>query len=94
MGQQFTHLDEAGNLKMVDISAKVPTERMAVASGEVVMNKKTLVMISEKAIPKGDVFTVAKIAGVVAAKRTAELIPLCHPLQLSAISVEIIPDDS
>ena len=94
MSREFTHLDESGKIKMVDISEKMLTERMAVASGTIVMRNETLVLISEKAIPKGDVFTVAKVAGILAAKRTAELIPLCHLLQLSSISVELEPDAS
>jgi cyclic pyranopterin phosphate synthase len=83
----LTHLDAAGNAHMVDVGHKPDTERVAVAAGEVIMRPETLALIRAGQIKKGDVLTVAQIAGVMAAKRTAELIPLCHPLPLSHIEV-------
>jgi cyclic pyranopterin phosphate synthase len=77
---------------MVDVGGKETTERMAVARGEVRMQPETLALIQQGEIKKGDVLTVAKIAGVMAAKRTAELIPLCHPLPLDQILVELVPN--
>ena len=77
---------------MVDVSAKVVTTRAAVARGEVSMRSATLAQIVSGALPKGDVLAVARLAGIMAAKRTAELVPLCHPLPLSAIEVELTPD--
>ena len=92
MDPKLTHLNESGKVKMVDVSGKLPTTRMAVARGSVLMKQKTLALIIDKTIPKGDVFATAKIAGIMAAKRTSEIIPLCHPLQLSFISVDIEAD--
>jgi len=83
----LTHLDAAGNAHMVDVGHKPDTERVAIAAGEVIMRPETLALIRAGQIKKGDVLTVAQIAGVMAAKRTAELIPLCHPLPLSHIEV-------
>jgi cyclic pyranopterin phosphate synthase len=77
---------------MVDVSAKATTRREAVARGEVVMAPATLAMIASGAMPKGDVLGVAKLAGIMAAKRTADLIPLCHPLPLSHVDVQLVPD--
>jgi len=85
---QLTHLDERGQARMVDVSAKADTERVAVARGRVLMHRETLDLIQQGNIAKGDVFTVAQVAGVQAAKRTAELIPMCHPLLLTHVSVE------
>jgi cyclic pyranopterin phosphate synthase len=79
---------------MVDVSAKSDTERIAVARGEVRMSKETLELIRAGAIKKGDVLTVAQIAGISAAKRTSDLIPLCHPLPLSKVDVDLALDDS
>ncbi len=79
---------------MVDVSHKPVTERVAIAQGEVIMRLETLGLIREGAIKKGDVLTVAQVAGVMAAKRTSELIPLCHPLPLSRVLVEIELDDA
>ena len=89
---KLTHLDETGRARMVNVGHKPITERVAVARGEVHMRPETLVLIQQGALKKGDVFSVAQIAGVMAAKRTAELIPLCHPLPLSQILVEIEPN--
>jgi cyclic pyranopterin phosphate synthase len=92
MSQDLTHIDQRGNATMVDVSAKAPTEREAIAKGTVTMQPETLARISEGGLKKGDVLGVARIAGIMAAKRTHELIPLCHPLALSAVSVELEPD--
>jgi cyclic pyranopterin monophosphate synthase len=83
----LTHLDASGNAHMVDVGHKPDTERVAIAAGEVVMRAETLALIRAGQMKKGDVLTVAQIAGVMAAKRTSELIPLCHPLPLSHIDV-------
>lgn len=93
MTKELSHLDAQGNVQMVDVSQKGVTLRTAVAAGEVVMKAETLRLIREGNIKKGDVLTTAKIAGIQAAKRTGELIPLCHPLPLSYIDVSLEPDD-
>ena len=85
----FSHLDAAGNARMVDVGDKAVTRRRAVASGEVLMSPSTARAIADGALPKGDVLAVARIAGIQAAKRTSDLIPLCHPLMLSSVSVEL-----
>jgi len=90
----LTHLDESGSARMVDVSAKADTERIAIAGGEVVMESETLRLIREGLIKKGDVLTVARIAAIMAAKRTADLIPLCHPIALTHIDVDLTPDDA
>ena len=87
----FTHFDEQGRAAMVDVSAKPETERVAVARGRVVMDPATLARIQEGAVGKGDVLGVARLAGIMAAKRTGELIPLCHPLMLSKVAVDLVP---
>jgi cyclic pyranopterin monophosphate synthase len=89
---KLTHLDEHGRARMVDVGAKDETERVAVAEGRVAMQASTLALIREGNIAKGDVFAAARIAGIMAAKRTAELIPLCHPLALTSIEVELTAD--
>jgi cyclic pyranopterin phosphate synthase len=86
---QLSHLDSEGNARMVDVGHKPDTERVAVAKGEVRMKAETLALIRAGAMKKGDVLTVAQLAGVMAAKRTAELIPLCHPLALTHIDVQL-----
>jgi cyclic pyranopterin monophosphate synthase len=91
---KLSHLDETGRVRMVDISAKPDTERMAVAQGEVLMEQTTLNLIRAGAIKKGDVLTVAQVAGIMGAKRASELIPLCHPLPLTKIDVDLTLDDS
>ncbi|MFZ5820107.1 MAG: cyclic pyranopterin monophosphate synthase MoaC [Chloroflexota bacterium] len=91
---KLSHLDETGRARMVDVSAKPDTERVAVARGEVLMKQETLELIRAGAIKKGDVLTVAQIAGISAAKRTSDLIPLCHPLPLSRVDVDLSLDDS
>lgn len=85
----LTHFDAAGNAVMVDVSAKDVTARVAVAEGRVVMAPATLAAIRDRAIAKGDVLAVAQLAGIMAAKRTADLIPLCHPLALSKVTVTL-----
>jgi cyclic pyranopterin phosphate synthase len=92
MTGKLSHLDETGKAKMVDVSHKGETERVAIAQGEIVMKPETLELIQGGKIKKGDVFTVAQIAGIMAAKRTSELIPLCHPLPISEIKVDITFD--
>ncbi len=91
---KLTHLDENGQVRMVDVGAKPETERMAVAKGEVWMQAETLALIRAGTLKKGDVLTVARIAGIMGAKRTAELIPLCHPLALTKIDVDLTLDDA
>jgi cyclic pyranopterin monophosphate synthase len=88
----LTHIDAKGDARMVDVSAKPATERIAVAEGRVVMSKTTLALIVSGNAKKGDVLGTARIAGIMAAKRTAELIPLCHPLALSKVTLDIMPD--
>ncbi len=90
----LSHLDERGHARMVDVSAKPTTVREATARGRVLMSRATLDAISAGAVPKGDVFATARIAGILAAKRTPELIPLCHPLPLSAVEVALCGDPS
>lgn len=92
MAGKLTHLDAAGHARMVDVSAKEETARVAVAAGRVAMLPETLALIAEGGIPKGDVLAAARIAGIMAAKKTAELIPLCHPLSLSSVEVELTPN--
>ena len=94
MAQKLSHIDDTGKAKMVDVSNKGETERMAVAQGEVVMKPETLEIIRGGMTKKGDVLGVAEIAGIMAAKRTSELIPLCHPLALSEIKVDLTLDSS
>jgi cyclic pyranopterin phosphate synthase len=87
MPSPLSHLDEHGDARMVDVGDKIESERVAVAAGEVVMRAETLTAIREGQMKKGDVLTTAQLAGVMAAKRTADLIPLCHPLMLSHVDV-------
>lgn len=87
----LTHFDAAGKAAMVDISAKAVTERRATARGRVVMRPETLALIREGRAGKGDVLGVARLAGIMAAKRTADLIPLCHPLPLTSVKLELEP---
>ncbi|MGB3867560.1 MAG: cyclic pyranopterin monophosphate synthase MoaC [Xanthobacteraceae bacterium] len=88
----LTHIDAKGEARMVDVSEKPATERVAVAEGFVVMSKATLDLIVTGAAAKGDVLATARIAGIMAAKRTSDLIPLCHPLALSKVTLDITPD--
>jgi cyclic pyranopterin phosphate synthase len=91
---KLTHLDEHGRAHMVDVGAKPDTERIAVAKGEVHMKPETLELIRAGEIKKGDVLTVAQIAGISASKRTSELIPLCHPLPLTKVDVNLSLDEA
>jgi cyclic pyranopterin phosphate synthase len=91
---KLTHLDEHGRAHMVDVGHKPDTERIAIARGEVHMKKETFELIRAGQIKKGDVLTVAQIAGISASKRTSELIPLCHPLFLSKVDVDLVLDES
>ena len=91
---KLTHLDEQGRAHMVDVGAKPDTERIAVARGEVHMRKETFDLIRAGQIKKGDVLTVAQIAGISASKRTSELIPLCHPLFLSNVDVDLVLNEA
>ena len=88
----LTHFDGDGRPTMVDVSAKPATERVAVAAGRITMAPATLARVLDRGIAKGDVLTIAELAGIMGAKRTADLIPLCHPLGLTAVSVSLIPD--
>lgn len=94
MSNRLTHIDNEGAVRMVDVGDKPDTERLAIAKGEVRMLTETFKLIQEGAIKKGDVLTVAEIAGLVAAKRTSELIPLCHPLSLTQVKVELQLDQT
>lgn len=90
----LTHLDEAGQARMVDIAAKPDSERTAIAGGRVRMAAETLRLIRDGQMKKGDVIGIARIAGIMAAKRTADLIPLCHPIALTFLDVEITLDEA
>ena len=92
MAKNLTHLGKSGEARMVDVSGKQTTERVAVAEGRVVMTRKTLRLVLKGNAKKGDVLGAARIAGIMAAKRTHELIPLCHPLALTKLEVDIAPD--
>jgi cyclic pyranopterin phosphate synthase len=89
---RLSHVDDAGRAHMVDVSAKDPTAREAIARGRVHMQAATLGQIAAGSLPKGDVLAVARLAGIMGAKRTPELIPLCHPLPLDAVDVDLAPD--
>ena len=92
MSRKLTHFDDSGNAHMVDVGAKGETERVAVARARVTMQAATLKLIAAKKAAKGDVLAVAQLAGIMAAKRTPELIPLCHPLSLSSVDVKLALD--
>ena len=85
--KELSHFDEAGKIMMVDISAKAPSLRRAVATGKVIMSDETIATVRNQANPKGDPLEIARIAGIMAAKRTSELIPLCHQINLSKVNV-------
>ena len=89
---ELTHLDEHGHARMVDVGAKDATQREAIARGRVAMQPETLALIVSGAAPKGDVLAVARVAGIMAAKRAPDLIPLCHPLLLTHVAVELTAD--
>jgi cyclic pyranopterin phosphate synthase len=88
----FTHFDEQGNARMVDVGAKEATERVATAKGSVLMQPATIALILKGGIKKGDVLSVARLAGIMGAKRTPDLIPLCHPLALTSVAVDLTVD--
>lgn len=90
---QFSHLDQAGHAQMVDVSAKPANYRQAVASGKVSMSTTLIAAIRQQSLPKGDAFATARIAGIMAAKQTAQLIPLCHPLPLSQVLLDLTLQD-
>jgi len=91
--KQLSHIDTQGRARMVDVGSKAVTAREAVASGTIRMNPEVLRLIVAGHMPKGDVLAVARVAGIMAAKKTAELIPLCHPLVISSVSVEFTPQE-
>lgn len=93
-GSHLTHLDASGQANMVDVSAKPATDRTAVAAGYVVMKPETLALVRAGDAKKGDVLGTARLAGIMAAKRTHELIPLCHPLLLTKVAVDVVPDEA
>ncbi|MCI0468713.1 MAG: cyclic pyranopterin monophosphate synthase MoaC [Nitrospirae bacterium] len=90
---ELTHFDEEGRARMVDVSEKPSTQREAVAAGSVYMKPETLRLIRDKQISKGDVLAVARVAGIMAAKRTSDLIPMCHPLNISSVCIDFSLDD-
>ena len=89
---KLTHLDDEGNAVMVDVSDKQATERTATAKGTVTMEPETMALIQAGGVKKGDVLSVAQLAGIMGAKRTPDLIPLCHPLELTSVTVDLICD--
>lgn len=89
---EFTHIDQEGRIRMVDVSEKKPTLRIAQARGLVSMNQETFERIQYKSVQKGNVLEAARIAGIMGAKKTAELIPMCHPLNLTHVQVDFFPD--
>jgi cyclic pyranopterin phosphate synthase len=90
---KLTHIDETGNAHMVNVAAKPESERTAVARGEIALKAETVALIRQGLMKKGDVLTVAQLAGIMAAKRTSELIPLCHPIPIHQVSVELELDE-
>jgi cyclic pyranopterin phosphate synthase len=88
---KLSHLDEQGRAKMVDVSDKDITARIAVARGTIHMRTETLALILDDKIEKGDVFSVARVAGIMAAKKTSELIPMCHPLNITSVEIDLTP---
>lgn len=93
MQESFSHLDAKGRLSMVDVGGKAATERRAIAEAVVALAPETMQLLRTQALPKGDVLTCAKVAGILAAKRTGELIPLCHPLGLSFVDIRFAITD-
>ena len=91
---EFTHFDEQGKARMVDVSDKAKTERIATAKGSVIMQPATLALIKDGGVKKGDVLSVARLAGIMGAKRTPDLIPLCHPLALTSVQVDLTLDEA
>jgi cyclic pyranopterin phosphate synthase len=91
---KLTHLDSEGRARMVDVTEKDVTQRVAVARGTVLMRSETLSLIREKKVEKGDVFSVARVAGIMAAKKTSDLIPMCHPLNLTSVELFLTPQQN
>ena len=91
---KFTHIDDEGRVRMVDVTAKKPTVRTAVAGGMIYLNPETFDLIQNQKVKKGNVLETARIAGIMAAKKTSELIPMCHPLNITHIQVDFSPDAS
>ena len=91
-GKRLTHFDESGAAQMVDVSEKAATARISTAEAQIVMQPETLALITEGRAKKGDVIGVARLAGIMGAKRTADLIPLCHPLPVTKVTVDLEPD--
>jgi cyclic pyranopterin monophosphate synthase len=92
--RKLSHLDEQGRARMVDVSDKGVTRRIAVARGAIGMRPETLALILEDKIEKGDVFSVARVAGIMAAKKTSELIPMCHPLNITSVKIDLKPQEN
>ncbi|MBW2574951.1 MAG: cyclic pyranopterin monophosphate synthase MoaC [Deltaproteobacteria bacterium] len=90
--KKFTHIDEQGHVRMVDVSGKKPTLRVAIARGVVSMSQETFEKILDQTVKKGNVLETARIAGIMAAKKTSELIPMCHPLNITHIAIDFFPD--
>jgi len=88
----FTHLDDKGHVKMVDVTGKEKTDRTAVAQGIILMNAKTFDKITSQTVNKGNVLETARIAGIMAAKKTSDLIPMCHPLNITNAKIDFFPD--
>ncbi len=93
INSKLTHFDEQGAARMVDVTDKSETDREAIAAGRVVMQPATLRLILDRKVSKGDVLGVARVAGIMAAKKTAELIPMCHPLSLTSLEISFEPDE-
>ncbi len=93
MGKSLTHIDSEGSARMVDVGAKAETQRVAVASGRITMTAEALAAIRAGDAPKGDVLGTARIAGIMAAKKTSDLIPMCHPLMIDAVNVDFTFED-
>lgn len=91
--KKLSHFDKQGRAKMVDVTVKPVTNRKAVARGSIYMRPETLQLILDSKVPKGDVLTLSRIAGIMAAKKTGELIPLCHPLNITSVDVDFTLDD-
>ena len=94
MMAKLTHIDEQGRPRMVDVSAKADTDRLAIAEGRVLMSAEALAAITQGRIKKGDVLQIARLAGIQGAKRASEMIPLCHPLPIDGVEVDVEPDSA
>ena len=94
MSGRFTHLDEAGAARMVDVGDKAVTARTATATGRVDLSPEVVALLRGQGVPKGDALAVARIAGIMGAKRTPDLVPLCHPIALSGVGVDLVVDDA